>query len=336
MPPHNGHRYLIDFAAGCVDRLSVLVCTLSHEPIDGELRFGWVRKMFPEANVVHITEENPSARKGSPDSYKIWARGITDSVGADIDFVFASEDYGHRLAGELGAVYVPVDPARSVFPVSATMIRRNPMGSWRFVPAIVRPYFVRRVYVLSEGAGESDSLLEHFADHYRTVSVGDYVAYHAGRLGEGAISPEFAVRAQIAAEDALALQANRVLFSASDRVHAWIRAKNAGGAGSAGECGGPGPEGSGDSRGVRGAPGADLRKAPPPARPRNDWTRRRYLINLPSGARDHDVDDKERLPILSEGLRHLSERGEDVRLLTGDWPERIARATEAVDDLLAD
>lgn len=327
MPPHNGHRYLIDFAAGCVDRLSVLVCTLSHEPIDGELRFDWVRKMFPYANVVHITEENPSARKGSPDSYKIWARGITESVGSDIDFVFASEDYGHRLAGELGAVYVPVDPARNAFPVSATMIRRNPMGSWRFIPAMVRPYFVRRVYVLSEAAGEGDPLLEHLADHYRTVSVGDYVAYHAGRLGEGAISPEFAVRAQIAAEDALALQANRVLFSAGDRVHAWIRAKNAGGAG---------PEGSDDSRGSHAASGADLRDAPPPPRTRNDWTRRRYLINLPSDTSDHDVGNMERLPILSEGLRHLSERGEEVRLLTGDWPERIAQAIEAVDDLLED
>lgn len=304
MPPHNGHRYLIDFAIGCVDRLSILVGTLTSDPIDGALRYRWMRQLFPEANVIRITEENPKARKGSPDSYRIWARGIRESAGEDIDFVFASEDYGFRLAEELGAVYVPVDPARTVFPVSATMVRRNPMGTWQYIPDVVRPYFVRKVYVLSEHAGDAGALLERLADHFETVCVGDYVDYHAERTGEGGLSPEFAVRAQLAAERALARQADRVLFSASDSIHAWLRA------------------GSGTS----------LPKEL--AEETNGWSHTRYLIDAPHNASEHAVHDRDALPLISRSIEILADRGADIRVLTGGAEERFTQAVEAVEDIL--
>lgn len=314
MPPHNGHRYLIDFAARCVDRLSVLVGTLSSDPIDGLLRYRWMREMFPDVNVIHITEENPRARKGSPDSYRIWARGITENAGSDIRYVFASEDYGFRLAEELGAVYVPVDPARTVFPVSASMVRRNPMGTWEFIPPTVRPYFVRRVYVLSEETGASEALLERLADHFHTVSVGDYVAYHAERIGPGSLSPEFAVRAQGAAEEALARQAARVLFSASDQVHAWTRVV--------------GPAAGHDP----GHPAAG--GGPPTPAATHDWEHSCYLINLPVRAGHDSLTDHEKLPVLARTLETLAERSADIRVLTGDANERFSQAVEIVDELL--
>ena len=304
MPPHNGHRYLIDFALGCVDRLSILVGTLTSDPIDGELRYRWMRELFPEADVIRITEENPKARKGSPDSYRIWARGIRESAGDDIDFVFASEDYGFRLAEELGAVYVPVDPARTVFPVSATMVRRNPIGTWKYIPDIVRPYFVRKVYVLSEQPGEASALLERLSDHFQTVCVGDYVAYHSERTGDGGLSPEFAVRAQLSAERALARQADRVLFSASDSIHAWLRA------------------GSGTS-----IPEELETKT-------NEWSHTRYLIDPPHNTPEQAVHDRDALPLISQSLEILADRGADIRVLTGATDERFTHAVEAVDDIL--
>lgn len=310
MPPHNGHRYLIDFALGCVDRLTILVGTLTSDPIDGALRYQWMCELFPEADVIRITEENPKARKGSPDSYRIWARGITERAGDDIDFVFASEDYGFRLAEELGAVYVPVDPARTVFPVSATMVRRNPIGNWKYIPDIVRPYFVRKVYVLSEQAGEADALLERLSDHFHTVCVGDYVSYHAERTGDGGLSPEFAVRAQLAAEHALARQAERVLFSASDAIHAWLRAGS--------ET--PLPKELETHESIR----------------TNGWSRSRYLICPPQNTSEQVVHDHGALPLISQSLEVLASHGADVRVLTGSAEDRFAQAVEAVDDALRD
>lgn len=304
MPPHNGHRYLIDFALGCVDHLSILVGTLTSDPIDGALRYKWMQELFPTANVIRITEENPKARKGSPDSYRIWARGITENAGEDIDFVFASEDYGFRLAEELGAVYVPVDPARTVFPVSATMVRRNPIGSWKYIPDIVRPYFVRKVYVLSEQPGQSEPLLERLSDHFHTVSVGDYVAYHAERTGDGALTSEFAVRAQVAAEQALARQADRVLFSASDPIHAWLRA------------------------------GSDTVLPKDFEVETNEWSHTRYLIDPPHNTPEDAVHDRKSLPLISRSIEVLAGRGADVRVLTGAGEERFTQALEVVDEVL--
>lgn len=338
MPPHNGHRYLIDFAARCVDRLSILVGTLSSDPIDGLLRYRWMREMFPDANVIHITEENPKARKGSPDSYRIWARGITESAGSDISYVFASEDYGFRLAEELGAVYVPVDPARTVFPVSASMVRRNPMGTWEFIPPTVRPYFVRRVYVLSEETGASEPLLERLSDHFHTVSVGDYVAYHAERIGPGSLSPEFAVRAQGAAEEALARQAARVLFSASDQVHAWTRAVGPAADRAAdrvaAESGDYAAAGTDDYVAADGGDYSSAASGPPTPPETHDWHHTCYLINLPVRAGHDALTDHEKLPVLARTLEALAERSADIRVLTGDVNERFTQAVEVVDELL--
>lgn len=306
MPPHNGHRYLIDFALGCVDRVTILVGTLTSDPIDGALRCRWMREMFPDADIIRITEENPNARKGAPDSYRIWARGIIERAGDDIDYVFASEDYGFRLAEELGAVYIPVDPARTVFPVSATMVRRNPVVTWKYIPDVIRPYFVRKVYVLTEQPGEADTLLERLSDHFSTVCVGDYVAYHAEQTGEGKLSPEFAVRAQLAAEHALARQADRVLFSASDAVHAWLRAQS-----------------------DRALPDEFETQT-------NGWSRARYLISPPQNSTEQSVHDREALPRISQSLEVLASRGADVRVLTGGVEERFTQAVEAVDDILRD
>lgn len=316
MPPHNGHRYLLDFAAGCVDRLSVLVCTMKSDGIDGTLRFKWMKEMFPNINVVHMTEENPEARKGSPNSYQIWADAVLRYAGP-VDYVFASEDYGFQLANELDASYIPVDPSRRAFPVSATMVRRNPMGSWPFIPSCVRPYFARRVYVLSEKPGESDALLEHLADHFRTVYAGDYLAYHAQRTGSSSIDPDFAVRAQIATENAIAKQADRILLSASDPVHVWMRLRATAAGGATGEDG-------------------SVLGEPPKPRPLSEWARLRYLINPPSGASRATVYDPARLPVLASTLEFLAEQGADVRVLAGSPEERFTQAMELVDEMLLD
>jgi HTH-type transcriptional regulator, transcriptional repressor of NAD biosynthesis genes len=63
MPPHLGHQCLVDFARNYVDNLTVLGCSIQSEPIPGDLRYRWMREMFPDVNVVHVTDENPQEPK---------------------------------------------------------------------------------------------------------------------------------------------------------------------------------------------------------------------------------------------------------------------------------
>jgi NadR type nicotinamide-nucleotide adenylyltransferase len=235
MPPHAGHQYLVDFGRNMCDRLTVLVCTLSSEPIAGELRYRWMQELFPEVNMVHITEEIPEASKDSPTAIPIWADTVRQHLDGPTTYVFASEDYGAPLAAELGARFVPVDPARRQFPVSATMIRENPLANWDYIPEPVRPYFLRRVSVVEPVAagrsGDGPSLARRLAAHYRTLFVSDYGRFWEDTIGTiGADDLPLVQEAQLAVENALARRASRVLFCESDPLQLALRRGFDGGA----------------------------------------------------------------------------------------------------------
>ncbi|MFP4151573.1 MAG: adenylyltransferase/cytidyltransferase family protein [Alkalispirochaeta sp.] len=215
MPPHSGHLYLIDFARHMVDRLYILVCTLSHEPIPGELRYRWVQELAPECETVHITEEIPEARRGAAGATAIWARTVRDAIPDGVARVFASEEYGWDLARELKARFVPVDPSRNNIPVSATAIRRDPYGMWRFIPPVVRPWYVRHLAVVA-----APEVTEALAAALKTVVVHSYRTFlenfrvsHAPTFATDDPVPEEIIRdGATAAAVALARHANRILL----------------------------------------------------------------------------------------------------------------------------
>ncbi|MFW5686154.1 MAG: adenylyltransferase/cytidyltransferase family protein [Spirochaetota bacterium] len=214
MPPHIGHRYLIEFARSYARELTVFVCTLSTEPIPGELRFAWMSRLFPDVHLVHVTEEIPEASRSSAGAHAIWARAIRARLDTDPKYVFASETYGLDLASELGAEFVPVDPHRAVFPISAGAIREDPYRHWACIPSIVRPYFARKIAVIES----SGSLVRELANEHETVFATEYPSYVrsldlAGPMPRSATE---LARAQAASEEALLQQANKVLFTPND------------------------------------------------------------------------------------------------------------------------
>ena len=140
LPPHRGHQYLADFARHYVGEVTVLVCTLPSDSIPGRLRYEWMKAMLPYDNVkvIHVTDQVPQEPCEHPEFWPIWRQLIRKYEPRRIDFVFASEDYGRKLAEILDARYVPVDPLRELNPVSGTMIRDNPMKHWPMLPSCVR------------------------------------------------------------------------------------------------------------------------------------------------------------------------------------------------------
>jgi NadR type nicotinamide-nucleotide adenylyltransferase len=218
LPPHRGHQYLIEFARAYVDRLTVLVCTIEREPIPGRLRYQWMCEAFPGIDLVHHTDEIPQAPEEHPQFWDIWRASIRRHVPGRIDYVFASEDYGWRLAAELDARFVPVDRERRNVPVSGRAIRQDPMAHWDELLPPVRPYYLKRV-----GAG---LLAPELARHFRTVCVHAY----DGGLRDEARDPDELLRlfrGQVTAEDALARRANRVLLCEADALTmaAWAEAR---------------------------------------------------------------------------------------------------------------
>jgi cytidyltransferase-like protein len=212
LPPHRGHQYLIEFARAYVDRLTVLVCSIAREPIPGALRYQWMCESFPGVTLVHHTDEIPQAPEEHAQFWDIWRAGIQRHVPGRIDYVFASEDYGWRLAEELGAHFIPVDIERRNVPVSGRAIREDPMTHWQALLPAVRPYYLKRVCIFD---GARACLADALAAEFHTVCVHRYDGPHV-------LDPS---RARHAAEAALSRQANRVLICEADAATATLLAE---------------------------------------------------------------------------------------------------------------
>jgi NadR type nicotinamide-nucleotide adenylyltransferase len=217
LPPHLGHQYLVDFARNFTNCLTVLVCSLKREPIPGELRYAWMQEMFPGVEVCHLTDENPQEPHEHPDFWNIWKTSIQKFC-PNPGLVFASESYGVKLAEVLGAEFIPVNISRALVPVSGTLVRSDPMRYWNYLPPAVRPYFVKKVCLIGPESTGKSTLARHLADEFKTVFVHeyarDYLETRNNTCNYEDISP--ICRGHLAAEQALARQAHRVLICDTD------------------------------------------------------------------------------------------------------------------------
>ncbi|MFL6215686.1 MAG: AAA family ATPase [Blastocatellia bacterium] len=219
MPPHRGHQRLIDFARQRVGHLTILVCSLEREPIPGRLRVEWMKEMYPDAYVIHITDDNPSEPHEHPRFWEIWTETVRRRLPTGPDVIFTSETYGDELAHRLGAQHIAVDPLRQQVPVSATAIRSDPFANWSFIPECVRPYFVRRVAIVGPESTGKTTLARQLAAHYQTAWVPEFAREYLDAKNAEQPLADLApadiaeiARGQIASEEQLARQANRLLI----------------------------------------------------------------------------------------------------------------------------
>lgn len=216
-PPQEGHRYLGDFATAYCRRLTIMVETQPGQSIDGGLRFEWMREMFPRANVVWANEVLPQDPSETQDFWNIWRDAIARHAPGAYDVVFASEHYGHRLAQELGARFVPVDLSRDCRPISGTAIRADPMGNWKYIPMPVRPYFCKRVVLFGPESSGKSTLATALGRHYDTTVVPEYGRIHVDAFGEPDAEGLRRIAAgHVASVAAAKRQANRILIEDTD------------------------------------------------------------------------------------------------------------------------
>lgn len=309
MPIHKGHQHLIEFALERVEHLTLIVGTLASEPIPGRLRYQWVKELYPEADVRHCTDENPQYPHEHPDFWNIWVASIRKFIPSGPDVVFTSEAYGDEFAKRLGAAHELCDLSRSLVPVSATMIRENPYENWQFIPEPVRQYFVKRVVIYGPESTGKTTLAEKLARHYQTVWVPEFARGYLDDKGSWVEFSDIAKIAtgQLASEDRLARQANRLLICDTDLITTSIYSQHYFGA----------------------CPEEVTNKA-------DERTYDLYLmldIDVPFVEDWQRPDANSREYFLESFRNALESRGRKFVLISGTYEERFERAVEAIEAL---
>lgn len=217
LPPHHGHKYLIETARSQVEHLTVMLCDKPEYGLDGELRASWLNEIHPDCEIVLIHDEIDD------DDSSLWAENTKRVLGMSPDVVFTSEDYGEPYAKFLGCDHVLVDRERLTIPCSGTQVRDDPLGNLDFLEPCVRAHYIKRVCVLGAESTGTTTLAKALAEHYRTNWVPEYGReYWIRKMEQGDLEhwdeSEFIhiAEEQARREDLAAREANKLLVCDTD------------------------------------------------------------------------------------------------------------------------
>lgn len=135
----------------------------------------------------------------------------------EVSILFTSEPYGAYVAEYGKLTHILYDEARTQTPISATMIRNDPVAHRDYIPKHIQPYFVKKVcFVGTESTGKSTitkRLAEYFSTTYVTEAGRDLIPDTYGCTMEdlNGVAEEHARRIKT-----LKTKANKILFMDTD------------------------------------------------------------------------------------------------------------------------
>lgn len=140
-PPHLGHSWFIDEAAGRCEHLVVFVNTRDGETVPGELRAKWLADLHPGVTVRQVAH-NLNTDWNDEELWAKWIALFRDHWPHEVGphAVFSSDPYVDELARRLQAKAVIVDEPRVNVPISATQIRNDPLANLGMLAPSVREW----------------------------------------------------------------------------------------------------------------------------------------------------------------------------------------------------
>ena len=149
-------------------------------------------------------------------------------AGRRITHFYSSEFYGDHVSKALGALDRRLDEARSTVPISATMIRENPLQYRDYVSDVVYKDLITKVVFVGAMSTGKSTLTEALAQKYQTTFAPEYGREYwtthqiDRRIGFEAFD-EIAL-GHLAREEEALLQANRYLFVDTNAITTYLYA----------------------------------------------------------------------------------------------------------------
>lgn len=173
-PLHQGHMLLIQRALDACDVVYIVVDNIMDEVIPVKRRMQWVKLQYPASVVLTQSHPLPQDPSETPFFWDIWREELLCLLPQPVDAVFASEQYGARLAKELSADFVMVDSDRQIVPVSATLIRQDIIGQWQYLAPVAQDDFRKTICIYGPESTGKSTLTKQLAEHYHAPFVEEY------------------------------------------------------------------------------------------------------------------------------------------------------------------
>ena len=216
-PLHKGHQLVIETALREMDEVIAIIYDCP-ETTDVPLpvRANWLRTLYPSIQVVEAWDgplevgDTEEIRKTHEDYIlnQLNVRGVTH--------FYSSEFYGDHMSRALGAINRVVDSNRSIVPVSATEIRKDPFAFRSFLDPIVYRDLVTKVVFLGAPSTGKTTIAAHLAKEYETVWMPEYGReyWDQNQVGRRLSLKQLEEIAEghLAREEELLQSANRYLF----------------------------------------------------------------------------------------------------------------------------
>jgi HTH-type transcriptional regulator, transcriptional repressor of NAD biosynthesis genes len=216
-PLHKGHQLVIETALRETDEVMAIIYDCP-ETTDVPLpvRANWLRTLYPSIQVVEAWD-GPLEVGDTDEIRKTHENYILNQLKIrDVTHFYSSEFYGEHMSRALGAVNRVVDNDRSVVPVSATDIRKDPFAFRSFLHPLVYKDLVTKVVFLGAPSTGKTTIAERLAKEYETVWMPEYGReyWHQKQVGRRLSLEQLEEIAEghLVREDELLQSANRYLF----------------------------------------------------------------------------------------------------------------------------
>jgi HTH-type transcriptional repressor of NAD biosynthesis genes len=223
MPMHKGHEYLIRFAQGFCEELTVVVDCLKDQTYSTSQRKKWIEEEIPGVKVVALQKEMPQDPSETADFWSIWKEAIFEAAGKP-DVVVAAMDYGWTLAHHLGCEMVACDVSRKSLPISATQIREDTNSQWDWLCGSAKASLTKRLIFLGPESTGKTTLAQKMAQEEKTIYVPEYakalIDRQHGEFFEHNVKS--VLKAQRQSENVLAREDGPHIFCDSDALSTLI------------------------------------------------------------------------------------------------------------------
>lgn len=156
-PMHRGHINLIQTAKTENDGVIVIVSGYEGDRgsligLDLQKRFRYTRELFSNDELVKVVKLDETGMARYPDGWSDWVNAVDEGLftssneGTDYVFYVGEPEYEVELNNRRPHYQVKL-ANRNELPISATMIRANPVKYWNYIAQPFRRHFTKKVLV---------------------------------------------------------------------------------------------------------------------------------------------------------------------------------------------